>query len=147
MSHCHTQSSRNKFLKYREYYFGIRGIYFARSSMKITLYHNPQCSKSRETLKLLQEKDVEVIIIEYLKKPLTLSELESISQKLNMQPRQFMRTQEDAYKTENLADATLSNKDLFQAIINHPRLLERPIAISQNSAAVGRPPENVLALL
>jgi arsenate reductase len=64
-----------------------------------------------------------------------------------MQPRQFMRTQEDAYKTENLADATLSNKDLFQAIINHPRLLERPIAISQNSAAVGRPPENVLALL
>jgi len=115
--------------------------------MKITLYHNPHCSKSRETLKILQEKGVELIIIEYLKNPLTLSELESISQKLNMQPRQFMRKNEDAYKTGNLADATLSNKDLFQAIINHPRLLERPIAISQNSAAVGRPPENVLVLL
>jgi arsenate reductase (glutaredoxin) len=115
--------------------------------MKITLYHNPQCSKSREALKILQEKGVEVFIIEYLKTPLALSELESIAQKLNLQPREFMRINEDVYKTKNLADTTLSNEDLFHAIINHPRLLERPIAISQNSAVIGRPPENVLSLL
>ena len=115
--------------------------------MKITLYHNPHCSKSREALKILQENGIEVSIIDYLKTPLTLSELESIAQKLNMHPRQFMRTNETVYKTEELANTTLTNIDLFQAIINHPRLLERPIAVSQNSAAVGRPPENVLALL
>jgi arsenate reductase len=115
--------------------------------MKITLYHNPHCSKSREALKILQENGIEVSIIDYLKTPLSLSELESIAQKLNMHPRQFMRTNEAVYKTEELANTTLTNIDLFQAIINHPRLLERPIAVSQNSAAVGRPPENVLALL
>ena len=115
--------------------------------MKITLYHNPQCSKSRETLKILQEKGVDVSIIEYLKTPLTLAELESLAQKLNLEPRQFMRQNETLYQTENLANTDLTANDLFQAIIDHPRLLERPIAVSQNRAVIGRPPENVLALL
>ena len=115
--------------------------------MKITLYHNPQCSKSRETLKILQEKGVDVSIIEYLKTPLTLAELESLAQKLNLEPRQFMRQNETSYQTENLANTDLTANDLFQAIINHPRLLERPIAVSENRAVIGRPPENVLALL
>jgi arsenate reductase len=115
--------------------------------MKITLYHNPQCSKSRETLKILQEKGVDVSIIEYLKTPITLAELESLAQKLNLEPRQFMRQNETLYQTENLANTDLTANDLFQAIIDHPRLLERPIAVSQNRAVIGRPPENVLALL
>ena len=115
--------------------------------MKITLYHNPQCSKSRETLKLLQENGIDVSIIDYLKTPITLAELELLAQKLNLEPRQFMRQNETSYQTENLANTNLTANDLFQAIINHPRLLERPIAVSENRAVIGRPPENVLALL
>lgn len=109
--------------------------------MKITLYHNPQCSKSRATLALLQEKGVDVTIIEYLKTPLTVAELENVAQKLGLEPRQFMRHGEAEYK-ENL-----TNQALLEAIVKYPRLLERPIAVSQTKAVIGRPPENVLTLL
>ncbi len=115
--------------------------------MKITLYHNSQCSKSRQTLALLQEKGVDVSIIEYLKVPLTIAELEIIAQKLDLEPRQFMRQVEAEYKTENLAAEDLTYQDLLEAIVKHPRLLERPIAITEKKAVIGRPPENVLALL
>ena len=109
------------------------------------LYHNPQCSKSRQTLALLQEKGVEVQIIEYLKTPLTVSELENIAQKLGLEPRQFMRHGEAEY--ENVADENLTRQELLEAIVKTPRLLERPIAVTDTKAAIGRPPENVLALL
>ena len=115
--------------------------------MKITLYHNPQCSKSRATLALLQEKGVDVTIIEYLKTPLTVAELENVAQKLGLEPRQFMRHGESEYKNENLADENLTNQALLEAIVKYPRLLERPIAVSQTKAVIGRPPENVLTLL
>lgn len=115
--------------------------------MKITLYHNPQCSKSRATLALLQEKGVDVTIIEYLKTPLTIAELEKVAQKLGLEPRQFMRHGEVEYKNENLADENLTNQALLEAIVKYPRLLERPIAVSQTKAVIGRPPENVLTLL
>lgn len=115
--------------------------------MKITLYHNPQCSKSRATLALLQEKGVDVEIIEYLKTPLTVAELENVAQKLGLEPRQFMRHGEAEYQNENLADENLTNQALLEAIVRYPRLLERPIAVSQTKAVIGRPPENVLTLL
>ncbi|MDD5214617.1 MAG: arsenate reductase (glutaredoxin) [Methylococcales bacterium] len=109
------------------------------------LYHNPQCSKSRQTLALLQEKGVDVQVIEYLKTPLTVAELESIAQKLGLEPRQFMRHGEAEY--EKVADENLTRQELFEAIVKTPRLLERPIAVTDTKAAIGRPPENVLALL
>lgn len=113
--------------------------------MKITLYHNPQCSKSRQTLALLQEKGVDVSIIEYLKTPLTVEELENVARKLGLEPRQFMRHGETEY--ENVADENLTRQELLEAIVTTPRLLERPIAVTETKAAIGRPPENVLALL
>jgi arsenate reductase len=109
------------------------------------LYHNPQCSKSQQTLELLQEKGVNLTIIDYLKTPLTVAELENIAQKLDLEPRQFMRESEAEY--ENVADKGLTRHELFEAIVKHPRLLERPIAVTQTKAVIGRPPENVLALL
>lgn len=109
------------------------------------LYHNPQCSKSRQTLELLQEKGVNLTIIDYLKTPLTVAELENIAQKLDLEPRQFMRESEAEY--ENVANESLTRHELFEAIVKHPRLLERPIAVTETKAVIGRPPENVLALL
>lgn len=115
--------------------------------MKITLYHNPQCSKSRQTLNLLQEQGADVTIIEYLKTPLTVTELENVAQKLGLEPRQFMRHGEAEYQNENLANENLTNQELLEAIVKHPRLLERPIAVTETKAVIGRPPENVLTLL
>jgi len=111
------------------------------------LYHNPQCSKSRQTLNLLQEKGVDVTIIEYLKTPLTVDELENVAQKLDLEPRQFMRQGEAEYQSENLANENLTRQELLEAIVKHPRLLERPIAVIDTKAVIGRPPENVLTLL
>lgn len=109
------------------------------------LYHNPQCSKSRAAFALLQEKGVVVQIIEYLKTPLTVAELENVAQKLNLEPRQFMRHGEAEYA--NVADENLTREELLEAIVKHPCLLERPIAVTQTKAVIGRPPENVLTLL
>jgi arsenate reductase len=113
--------------------------------MKITLYHNPQCSKSRQTLALLQEKGVAVSIIDYLKTPLTVAELEIIAQKLDLEPRQFMRQGEVEY--ESFADEKLTRQALLESIVKYPQLLERPIAVTETKAVIGRPPENVLAFL
>lgn len=109
------------------------------------MYHNPQCSKSRQTLALLQENGVDVSIIEYLKTPLTVAELESVAQKLGLEPREFMRHDEAEY--ENFTDENLTRHELLEAIVKYPRLLERPIAVTETKAAIGRPPENVLVLL
>jgi arsenate reductase len=113
--------------------------------MKITLYHNTQCSKSRQTLALLQENGVDVSIIDYLKTPLTVAELESVAQKLGLEPRELMRHSESEY--ENFANENLTRQELLDAIVKHPRLLERPIAVTETKAVIGRPPENVLSLL
>ncbi len=109
------------------------------------LYHNPNCTKSRRTLALLQEKGVAVSIIEYLKTPLTVVELGTIAQKLGLEPREFMRHGESEY--QHVADESLTRQALLEAIVKYPNLLERPIAVTDTKAAIGRPPENVLALL
>jgi arsenate reductase len=108
------------------------------------LYHNPQCSKSRQALTLLQENDVDVTIIEYLKTPLTIEELDILARKLDLEPRQFMRHGEPEYQ---LASEHLTRQELLKVIVKHPCLLERPIAVTEMKAVIGRPPENVLALL
>jgi arsenate reductase len=115
--------------------------------MKVTIFHNPRCSKSRETLQLLLDQGIEPEIVEYLKNPPTFSELEQILQKLDLQPRQLMRTKEAEYAELGLADESLSREDLINSMINTPKLIERPIVLANDKAAVGRPPEAVLAIL
>ncbi len=114
---------------------------------KITLYHNPRCSKSRETLALLRGKGLEPEIIDYLKTPpdtVTLNQLLSL---LNLSPRALMRKKEAEYQAHHLENPNLSHEQLVQALHDHPKLIERPIVVVGNKAALGRPPENVLAIL
>lgn len=116
--------------------------------MTTKIYHNPRCSKSRQTLQLLEENDVKPEIIEYLKTPPSRDELVAILNALNMSPRDLMRKGEAEYKENNLADKDLSNDQLIDAMLEYPKLIERPIVItSDNKFALGRPPENVLDII
>ncbi len=113
----------------------------------IVIYHNPRCSKSRQTLALLQERGIEPRIIEYLKTPPTPAELKQTLAALNMQPQELLRSGEDNYKTLNLASFNGTNDELIELMCAHPKLIERPIVINGEQAKVGRPPEAVLAIL
>jgi arsenate reductase len=115
--------------------------------MSVTIYHNPRCAKSRETLKLLEEKGMQPDIVEYLKHPPTTEQLTEILHKLGLQPRQLMRTKEAEYQENGLDDKSLSDAELIAAMIRIPKLIERPIVLANGKAAVGRPPESVLAIL
>ena len=115
--------------------------------MSTKIYHNPRCSKSRQTLQLLQENDVEADIIEYLKTPPSADELKEILTALNMQPRDLMRKKEAEYKENNLADEALTEDQLIAAMIQFPKLIERPIVVTNNKFVLGRPPENVLEII
>ena len=112
--------------------------------MSVTIYHNPRCSKSRQTLQLLQDKGVEPEIIEYLKTPPTAPELDDILQKLAIEPRDLMRRKEGAYKENGLDDDGLSREQLIAGMAQYPILIERPIVLANGKAALGRPPEEVL---
>jgi len=113
----------------------------------IALYHNPRCSKSREALALLREKGIEPDIVLYLDTPPTAKQLKTLLQQLGLSARQLLRTSEDAYKTLNLANEKLSEAALIKAMVENPKLIERPIAIKDGKAIIGRPPENVLQLV
>lgn len=113
----------------------------------ITLYHNPRCSKSREALALLQAKGVEPEVRLYLEQPLTAAELKALLGKLGIKPRELLRKGEAAYKELNLNDDTLKDAALIKAMVENPKLIERPIGVKGKTAIVGRPPENLLALL
>jgi len=115
--------------------------------MDVTIYHNPRCSKSRQTLELLREHGVEPAIVEYLKTPPTIAELTDILAKLDRAPRDLMRTKEAEYKEQSLGDAGMSDTALIQAMVDTPKLIERPIVLANGKAAVGRPPESVLDIL
>ena len=115
--------------------------------MPVTIYHNPRCSKSRETLKLLQSKQVSLDIIEYLKTPPDAKTLSAILDKLGLEPRDLMRKKEPPYKAKKLDDPKLSRKALIDAMVADPVLIERPIVLSGGKAALGRPPESVLKIL
>jgi arsenate reductase len=114
---------------------------------QITIYHNPRCSKSRQTLELLQEKNITPEIILYLDTPPSRNEIRTLLGKLGISARELIRKSEEDYKTLNLSDASLSEDDLLDALASHPRLIERPIVVSGNKAVLGRPPENVLTLI
>jgi len=112
--------------------------------MSVKIYHNPKCSKSRQTLALLQENGVEPEIVEYLKTPPAAAELKAVLKKLGLGPRDILRKKEAA---EEGIDAALDGDALIEAIAAHPRALERPIVVKGAKAAVGRPPESVLDIL
>lgn len=115
--------------------------------MKIVIYHNPRCSKSRQTLTLLTERGIDPEIVKYLDTPPSHQELDSILRGLNMEPRQLMRTKEAEYKELGLDDDALTRNQLIEAMITHPKLIERPIVVAGDQVVLGRPPEAVLEIL
>lgn len=115
--------------------------------MTIEIYHNPRCSKSRQALKLLEEQGIEPRVIRYLETPPDKEELTRILDLLGLEPRELMRRKEKEYRELGLDDPALSRDQLIQAMVEHPRLIERPIVVKDGKAALGRPPEKVLELL
>ena len=115
--------------------------------MTVKIYHNPRCSKSRQTVALLEDRGIKYEIIEYLKTPPTKTELSQILSMLGIGPRSLMRKNEGEYKAAGLDDPSLDDAALIAAMITHPILIERPIVVSKNKAVIGRPPENVLNIL
>lgn len=113
----------------------------------VTIYHNPKCSKSRATLELLRERGLEPRVVEYLKTPPGVQELDAILNMLGLEPRALMRTQEPAYEQARLGDPRLSRAELLAAMVENPSVIERPIVVFGTRAAIGRPPERVLEIL
>ncbi len=112
-----------------------------------TLYHNPRCSKSRQTLELVRQQGIEPQIVDYLKTPPSVEELTRILALLGKEPRELMRTKEAEYRELGLDNPVLNRQQLIQAMVDHPRLIERPILLANQKAALGRPPESVLEIL
>ena len=115
--------------------------------MPITIYHNPRCSKSRQTLNLLEERELEIEVVRYLESPPTVDELTRILRQLGLQPREAMRRNEAPYAALKLDSSGLSEAELIQAMVENPILIERPIVVVGNEARIGRPPEAVLEIL
>ncbi|MDF0605759.1 arsenate reductase (glutaredoxin) [Neisseriaceae bacterium TC5R-5] len=113
----------------------------------IRLYHNPRCSKSRAALELLQQAGAQIDIIEYLQQAPSAEELAHILTLLQLEPRALMRPKEEAYRELKLDDISLTREQLITAMVAHPELIERPIALRGRQAVLGRPPEKVLTLL
>ncbi|ADU70194.1 arsenate reductase (glutaredoxin) [Pantoea sp. At-9b] len=114
----------------------------------VTIYHNPRCSKSRETLALLQQQGVQPEVVLYLETPPDAPTLKALLKKLGMtSARELMRRKEDLYKSLELAEPGLSEDQLIQALVEHPKLIERPIVIKGEQARLGRPPEAVLEII
>lgn len=115
--------------------------------MSVTIYHNPRCSKSRETLALLEQQSIQPEIVEYLKEPLNNEQITTLVKQLGFTSvRELMRTKEDIYKELDLKNQQDENA-LINAMVDNPKLIERPIVVNNNKAALGRPPENVLSVL
>lgn len=117
-------------------------------STAVSIYHNPRCSKSRETLSLLKANGVEPEVVLYLETPPDAATLKSLLEKLGFaSARDLMRQKEDLYKELNLAESTLSEDQLIKAMVDNPKLIERPIVVANGQARIGRPPESVLEIL
>ncbi len=115
--------------------------------MSIEIYHNPRCSKSRQTLQLLQDRGFEPTIITYLDTPPDANELQTVLQKLGMTADEIMRTGEEAYQAQKAEVAAMSDAEKLQWLSDNPRVIQRPIVISGDAARIGRPPESVLEIL
>jgi len=114
---------------------------------KVTIYHNPRCSKSRQTMEILHSNSVEPEVVEYLNTPPDYETLDNLLNMLNIEPRQLMRKGEAEYKENNLADESLTREQLIEAMVKFPKLMERPVVVKDGKAAIGRPPETVLEIL
>lgn len=115
--------------------------------MTVTILHNPRCSKSRQTLALLQEHGVEPQVREYLQQPLSAEELELLIQQLGVEAKQLVRSKEDEFKQTGLSLDSASAQELITAMVATPKLMERPVVITDKGARIGRPPEQVLEIL
>lgn len=113
----------------------------------ITIYHNPRCSKSRQTLALLEDRGITPQVVRYLESPPDVATLRSLVAKLDIQPRELLRTGEQEYKDNNLDDPALGDDQILEAMARHPKLIQRPIVVNGDRAALGRPPEAVLDIL
>lgn len=110
------------------------------------IYHNPRCSKSRQTLEILIKKNADFEIVEYLKDKLSITDLEEIISKLELNTIELVRKNESVWK-EKFKGRNLNNKEIIQAMIDNPKIIERPIVVNRNKAILGRPPENVLKII
>ncbi len=116
--------------------------------MNVKIYHNPRCSKSRQTLQILQERGIEPEVVKYLETPPSEKELRDIIRMLGLSSaRDLMRKKEKEYKELGLDDPAKTEDELIRAMVEHPRLIERPIVIRDGKAALGRPPEKVIDIL
>lgn len=113
----------------------------------LVIYHNPRCSKSREALKLIEDRGLHPQVVEYLKTPPTAEELDQILRMLKLEPRDLMRRKEPEYADADLDDPGLTRETLIRAMVQRPKLIERPIVIHGEKAALGRPPEQILEIL
>ncbi len=111
------------------------------------IYHNPKCRKSQQTLELIRQSGIEPEVIEYLKTPPSESELTAILEMLQLEPEELMRTGELIYKQLDIGNMQISREEKIALMIEHPKLIERPIVVKGNQAIIGRPPENVQSLL
>ncbi len=111
------------------------------------IYHNPRCSKSRQTLQLLREAGIEPTIVEYLKTPLAKEQLRNISQLLGLRPKDFVRKTEKDFKDNHLSKSLEDDDKILEAMSLFPKIIERPIVVSGGKAVIGRPPENVQKLI
>ena len=115
--------------------------------MTVTIYHNPRCSKSRQTLALLEERGIAPRIVDYLKTPPSAAELKTVLRTLGLKPRDLLRKNERRYAELGLKDRELDDDALIALMAANPILIERPIVVSGGKAALGRPPETVLEIL
>lgn len=113
----------------------------------LTLYHNPRCSKSRGALELLEERGLAPTVVRYLETPPDAATLKALLGKLGIGARQLLRSGEDEYKALDLANPALTDAQLIDAMVQHPKLIERPILVAGDKAVIGRPPEKVLEIL
>ncbi len=113
----------------------------------VTIYHNPKCSKSREVLSLLKERGIDPHIIHYLETPPDAKTLDVILKMLDIEPKDLMRKKEDVYRKLKIDDGDLSRQESIQIMVDNPILIERPIVVKGNRAAIGRPAEKALAIL
>jgi arsenate reductase len=113
--------------------------------MQATIWHNPKCSKSRQALELLHVRDIDVEVVKYLETHPSKEEIKTILSRLQISPRELMRTKEDLYKELGLKDE-MDEEKLIDAMVEHPKLIERPIVITEKGVVISRPPEKILEL-
>ena len=111
------------------------------------VYHNPRCSKSRQTLQILKDNECDTEIILYLETAIDQSVLEGVIKKISLSPRELLRKGEQEFKDNDLKNKNLSDQEIIEVMVKHPKVIERPIVVKGDKAILGRPPENVLELI